>query len=131
MDIPIQQKAWAYLQEMDKKTYKSYSSIIANAVVEYYEKHKQLQKPESEQEKENKEHQFLQQIKSIIRMEIKETIEEIFILSEPHIMQSSILNQIKNQVKEDDLHNKTESIQINHEINDTALDFIEIFNRED
>jgi len=36
---PTQQKAWNYLQTMDKKKFISYSNIIAIAVVEYFEKY--------------------------------------------------------------------------------------------
>ena len=36
---PTQQKAWNYLQTMDKKKFKSYSNIIAVAIVEYFEKY--------------------------------------------------------------------------------------------
>lgn len=38
MKIPIHKKAWDYLTGMDKGTYKSYSSVIAVAIVEYFDR---------------------------------------------------------------------------------------------
>ena len=38
MKNPVQKKAWEYLSGMDKGTYKSYSSVVAVAIVEYFDR---------------------------------------------------------------------------------------------
>lgn len=38
MKNPVQKKAWEYLSGMDKGVYKSYSSVIAVAIVEYFDR---------------------------------------------------------------------------------------------
>ena len=39
LDNPQHQKAWAYLQSMDKKKFKSYSNVIICALIEFFERY--------------------------------------------------------------------------------------------
>lgn len=39
LDKPLPQKAWEYLQTMDKTAHKSYSNVITHALVEYFERY--------------------------------------------------------------------------------------------
>lgn len=39
LDKELQRKAWDYLQEMDKKEFKSYSHAVAVSVVDYFERY--------------------------------------------------------------------------------------------
>lgn len=126
MDIPIQQKAWAYLQEMDKKIYRSYSNIISHAIVEYFDRQKQIQKGDLTE----KDQYFLQQIQLIVQKEIKEIIEC------NHIKMTIDQKKDSKQGQELIFQNKidpisTEQFQTEYEVNDTALDFIEGFGGED
>ncbi len=43
MRIESHRKAWEYLQTMDKGQYKSYSNVIAMALVEFFERKAKLQ----------------------------------------------------------------------------------------
>ena len=42
LDKDIQRKAWEYLQTMDKGRFKSYSQVIATALVDYFDRQKRL-----------------------------------------------------------------------------------------
>ena len=39
LDKDVQNRAWQYLQTMDKKKFKSYSQIIAISLVDYFDRY--------------------------------------------------------------------------------------------
>ena len=43
LDKEIQNRAWQYLQSMDKQKFKSYSQVIAVSLVDYFERYYQKQ----------------------------------------------------------------------------------------
>ena len=43
MDKKSHRKAWEYLQDMDKRQFKSYSNVIALALVEFFERKAKLE----------------------------------------------------------------------------------------
>ena len=43
LDKDVQNRAWQYLQTMDKKKFKSYSQIISISLVDYFERYYQKQ----------------------------------------------------------------------------------------
>ena len=42
LDKPVQRAAWECLQTMDKRQFKSYSNVIALAIVDYFERQRRL-----------------------------------------------------------------------------------------
>ena len=42
MEKETQRRAWEFLQEMDRRQFKSYSQVISVALVEYFERHNRL-----------------------------------------------------------------------------------------
>lgn len=61
LDKPLYQKAWTYLQNMDKAEFKSYNHAIALSVAEYFERY---YKKESDPyfETREREESFIEQI---------------------------------------------------------------------
>lgn len=60
-----QRRAWEYLQGMDKSQFKSYSQVIAAALVEYFERHNRL-KDDPFLESREREDRFVEQIVSAV-----------------------------------------------------------------
>ena len=61
LDKPVQRAAWEYLQTMDKTQFKSYSQVIALAVVDYFDRLERLQDDPYLETRERKE-RFVSQI---------------------------------------------------------------------
>ena len=73
MDVDIQRQAWDYLQSMDKKIFKSYSSVIATALVEYFDRYYHLEEDPFFITKEREE-EFSERIISAVKKELSETL---------------------------------------------------------
>lgn len=73
MEVDIQRQAWDYLQSMEKKIFKSYSSVIATALVEYFDRYYHLEKDPFFITKEREE-EFSERIISAVRKELSETL---------------------------------------------------------
>lgn len=61
LDNPLHQKAWAYLQSMDKKKFKSYSHVIILALVDFFDRYYR-QQDDPYFETREREERFVQQI---------------------------------------------------------------------
>ncbi len=61
MDKESHRKAWEYLQAMDKRQFKSYSNVIALALVEFFERKAKLQNDPYFENREREE-RFIRQI---------------------------------------------------------------------
>lgn len=68
-----QRKAWQYLQTMDKSVFKSYSQVVATAVVDYFDRYYQTQ-DDPYLETRAREEQFVQQIVDAVRDALRETM---------------------------------------------------------
>ena len=61
LDNPLHQKAWAYLQSMDKKKFKSYSHVIVLALVDFFDRYYR-QQDDPYFETREKEDEFVQRV---------------------------------------------------------------------
>ena len=48
LDKDVQNRAWQYLQTMDKKKFKSYSQIIAISLVDYFDRYYKMHIPQKQ-----------------------------------------------------------------------------------
>lgn len=73
LEKDIQKRAWQYLQTMDKQQFKSYSSVIAIALVEYFDRYyRSLDDPYLETRE--REEQFVNQVLSAAESAMEKTL---------------------------------------------------------
>lgn len=73
LDKDMQNRAWQYLQTMDKKKFKSYSQIIAISLVDYFDRYyKKQDDPYLETRK--REERFVEQIVSAVENAMNKTL---------------------------------------------------------
>ena len=73
LDKPLHRQAWEALQGMDKQRYKSYSQVIALALVEFFKRQaRQAEDPYFETRE--REERFVQQILSEVRAEMERSL---------------------------------------------------------
>lgn len=65
LDKDVQNRAWQYLQTMDKQKFKSYSHVIAISLVDYFDRYYRLQ-DDSYLETREREERFVAQIVSAV-----------------------------------------------------------------
>lgn len=70
---PEDQQAWAYLQNLDRKQYKSYSRAVVIALNDYFRRQERLA-DDPYLENRNKEDAFLQKVLSSIEKGVRESI---------------------------------------------------------
>lgn len=134
MDIPVQRKAWEYLQEMDKEVFKSYNNIIAHAVIEYYDNYKRNQQY-PDYETKMREQQFVARMEKSILEIVREVLEGTGISQIQPLTSSRNTEQQYIQPRIDQTTPK--DVEINErninetEINETALDFVDGFINEE
>ena len=73
LDKPIYQKAWDYLQGLDKSEFKSYSHAIAVSVTDYFERYNR-NKTDPYFENREREEKFVEQIISAVEKALEKTI---------------------------------------------------------
>lgn len=73
LDKPLQNQAWQYLQTMDKQVFKSYSNVIASALVAYFERFYRLQEDPYLETRE-REDRFVAQIVSEVGKELEKNL---------------------------------------------------------
>ena len=73
LDKPVQRAAWEYLQTMDKTQFKSYSQVIALAVVDYFDRLERLQ-DDPYLETREREERFVSQIVSAVERAMKDAL---------------------------------------------------------
>ena len=69
----LHRKAWEYLQTMDKRQFKSYSNVIALALVEFFERKAKLQNDPYFENREREE-RFIRQIISEVEMALDKVL---------------------------------------------------------
>ncbi len=73
LEKDVQKRAWQYLQTMDKQHFKSYSNVIAIALVEYFDRYyRSLDDPYLETRE--REEQFVDQILSSVESAMEKTL---------------------------------------------------------
>ena len=73
LEKDLQRKAWEYLQTMDKQEFKSYSQVIAAALVDYFDRYyKSREDPYLETRE--REEQFVQQIVSAVEKSMEKAL---------------------------------------------------------
>lgn len=73
LDKDVQNRAWQYLQTMDKKTFKSYSQIIAVSLVDYFDRY-YTEQDDSYLETREREERFVEQIVSAVENAMDKTL---------------------------------------------------------
>ena len=73
LEKDMQMRAWQYLQTMDKQHFKSYSNVIALALVEYFERYYRSQ-DDPYLETREREERFVNQIVSSVESAMKKTL---------------------------------------------------------
>lgn len=73
LDKPVQRAAWECLQTMDKTRFKSYSQVIALAVVEYFDRLEKLQ-DDPYLETREREERFVSQIVAAVERAMKDAL---------------------------------------------------------
>ena len=73
METDTQQRAWQYLQTMDKQQFKSYSNVIAVALVEYFDRYYRSQDDPYFETREREE-RFVNQIISSVESAMERTL---------------------------------------------------------
>lgn len=73
MEKETQRRAWEYLQGMDKKQFKSYSQVIAVALVEYFERQYRL-KDDPFLETREREERFVDQIVAAVESALSKAL---------------------------------------------------------
>ena len=73
LDKDVQNRAWQYLQTMDKKKFKSYSQIIAISLVDYFDRYYKKQ-DEPYLETREREERFVEQIVTAVENAMNQTL---------------------------------------------------------
>ena len=73
LDKPVQRAAWECLQAMDKTRFKSYSQVIALAVVDYFDRLEKLQ-DDPYLETREREERFVSQIVAAVERAMKDAL---------------------------------------------------------
>ena len=73
LDKPVQRAAWECLQTMDKAEFKSYSQVIALAVVDYFDRLERLQ-DDPYLETREREEQFVNRIVAAVERAMKDAL---------------------------------------------------------
>ena len=73
LDKPVQRAAWECLQTMDKTRFKSYSQVIALAIVEYFDRLERLQ-DDPYLETREREEQFVNRIVAAVERAMKDAL---------------------------------------------------------
>lgn len=73
LDKPVQRAAWECLQTMDKARFKSYSQVIALAVVDYFDRLEKLQ-DDPYLETREREERFVAQIVAAVERAMKDAL---------------------------------------------------------
>ena len=73
LEKDLQRKAWEYLQAMDKQEFKSYSYVIALALVDYFDRYYRTQEDPYLETREREEH-FVAQIIEAVEKSLKQTL---------------------------------------------------------
>ena len=73
LDKDVQNRAWQYLQTMDKKKFKSYSQIIAISLVDYFDRYYKKQ-DEPYLETREREERFVEQIVTAVENAMNRTL---------------------------------------------------------
>ncbi|NCD02343.1 MAG: adenylate cyclase [Clostridia bacterium] len=73
LDKDVQNRAWQYLQTMDKKKFKSYSQIIAISLVDYFDRYYQKQ-DDPYLETREREERFVAQIVTAVEKAMDRTL---------------------------------------------------------
>lgn len=73
LDKEVQNRAWQYLQTMDKKKFKSYSQIIAISLVDYFDRYYKKQEDPYFETREREEH-FVAQIVTAVESAMDRTL---------------------------------------------------------
>ena len=112
LDREADRKAWEYLQNMDRKKYKSYSRAIVIAVNDYFDRQERMKKDHNLETRE-KEDAFLDKVLTTIEQGLKASSSNNTITN---------LLQLLNAEQP-----KTELADNTDEYADTALDFADSF----
>ena len=73
LDKDLQNRAWRYLQTMDKQHFKSYSNVIAVALVDYFDRYYRSQ-DDPYLETREREERFVNQIVSSVESAMEKTL---------------------------------------------------------
>ena len=73
LDKDVQNRAWQYLQTMDKKKFKSYSQIIAISLVDYFDRYYKKQ-DEPYLETREREERFVEQVVTAVENAMNRTL---------------------------------------------------------
>jgi hypothetical protein len=73
LDKEVQRQAWEYLQTMDKQQFKSYSQVIALALVDYFDRRARLQ-DDPYLETREREERFVAQIVTAVEAAMREQL---------------------------------------------------------
>jgi hypothetical protein len=73
LDKDVQNRAWQYLQTMDKKKFKSYSQIIAISLVDYFDRYYKSQ-DDPYLETREREERFVEQIVTAVENAMDKTL---------------------------------------------------------
>lgn len=73
LDKDVQNRAWQYLQTMDKKKFKSYSQIIAISLVDYFDRYYKNQ-ADPYLETREREERFVEQIVTAVENAMNQTL---------------------------------------------------------
>lgn len=73
LDKDVQNRAWQYLQSMDKKKFKSYSQIIAVSLVDYFDRYYKEQ-DDPYLETREREERFVEQIVTAVENAMNRTL---------------------------------------------------------
>lgn len=73
LDKPVQRAAWECLQTMDKAKFKSYSQVIALAIVDYFDRLERLQ-DDPYLETREREERFVSQIVAAVERAMKDAL---------------------------------------------------------
>ena len=85
LDKDVQNRAWQYLQTMDKKKFKSYSQIIAISLVDYFDRYYKKQ-DEPYLETREREERFVEQIVTAVENAMNRTV-----VQKPIIMPQTLI----------------------------------------
>lgn len=73
LEKELQNRAWRYLQTMDKRRFKSYSNVIAVALVDYFDRYYRSQ-DDPYLETREREEQFVNQIVASVEIAMEKTL---------------------------------------------------------
>lgn len=99
LDAPLHKKAWVYLHTMDRKAFKSYSSAVITALVDFFDRYNK-KKDDPYFETRESEERFVDRIVEEVGKNIKIYFSELTINGSIETSKQKIIEEVQEEIEE-------------------------------